>query len=48
MADPGQLLELLRSFPFLADQPPEVLVRLVTQGQLLRLLCTRRDPEAKV
>ncbi|MEA5413654.1 ABC transporter transmembrane domain-containing protein [Synechococcus sp. BA-132 BA5] len=36
MADPGQLLELLRSFPFLADQPPEVLDRLVTQGQLLR------------
>lgn len=36
MADPGQLLELLRSFPFLADQPPEVLVRLVSQGQLLR------------
>jgi len=36
MADPGQLLELLRSFPFLADQPPEVLDRLVSQGQLLR------------
>ena len=36
MADPGQLLELLRSFPFLADQPPAVLDRLVSQGQLLR------------
>jgi len=36
MADPGQLLELLRSFPFLADQPPDVLDRLVAQGQLLR------------
>jgi ATP-binding cassette subfamily B protein len=36
MADSGQLLELLRSFPFLADQPSEVLDRLVSQGQLLR------------
>lgn len=36
MADPGQLLELLRSFPFLADQAPDVLERLASQGQLLR------------
>ncbi len=36
MADPGQLFELLRSFPFLADQPPEVVQRLASQGQLLR------------
>jgi len=36
MADTGQLLELLSSFPFLADQPPEQLERLASQGQLLR------------
>ena len=36
MADPGQLLDLLRSFPFLADQPPDQLERLAAQGQLLR------------
>jgi ATP-binding cassette subfamily B protein len=36
MANQDQLLELLRSFPFLADQPPEMLARLVTQAQLLR------------
>ena len=36
MADTGQLLELLSSFPFLADQPPEQLERLASHGQLLR------------
>ncbi|MFM7086180.1 MAG: peptidase domain-containing ABC transporter [Cyanobium sp.] len=36
MADPAQLLTLLRSFPFLADQPEPVLARLVEQAQLLR------------
>ena len=36
MADPAQLLSLLRSFPFLADQPEDVLAKLVEQAQLLR------------
>lgn len=36
MADPAQLLTLLRSFPFLADQPQEQLEQLVQQAQLLR------------
>jgi ATP-binding cassette subfamily B protein len=47
VADSGQLLELLRSFPFLADQPPELLERLASQGQLLRFTLgqpiSRRD-----
>ena len=36
MADPAQLLALLRSFPFLADQPEPVLQALTAQAQLLR------------
>jgi ATP-binding cassette subfamily B protein len=36
MADPNQILDLLRSFPFLADQPEPLLQTLAVQGQLLR------------
>ncbi len=36
MVDAAQLLALLRSFPFLADQPQEMLEALVQQAQLLR------------
>jgi ATP-binding cassette subfamily B protein len=36
MADPNQILDLLRSFPFLADQPEPLLQTLALQGQLLR------------
>ncbi|MFN9925033.1 MAG: ABC transporter transmembrane domain-containing protein [Cyanobacteriota bacterium] len=36
MADPAQLLELLKSFPFLADQPEPLLQQLAGQAQLLR------------
>jgi ATP-binding cassette subfamily B protein len=36
MADAAQLLDLLRSFPFLADQPPPLLEQLAGQAQLLR------------
>ena len=36
MADPNQILDLLRSFPFLADQPVPLLQTLAVQGQLLR------------
>jgi ATP-binding cassette subfamily B protein len=36
MANPEQILDLLRSFPFLADQPEPLLKVLASQGQLLR------------
>ena len=36
MADSNQILDLLRSFPFLADQPEQLLQTLSVQGQLLR------------
>jgi len=36
MADPKQILDLLKSFPFLADQPEPLLQSLALQGQLLR------------
>jgi ATP-binding cassette subfamily B protein len=36
MANPDQILDLLRSFPFLADQPEPVLKVLAGEGQLLR------------
>ena len=36
MADVNQILDLLRSFPFLADQPDQLLQTLAVQGQLLR------------
>jgi ATP-binding cassette subfamily B protein len=36
MADPKQILDLLKSFPFLADQPEPLLQSLAVQGQLLR------------
>ncbi|MFM9110342.1 MAG: cyclic nucleotide-binding domain-containing protein, partial [Prochlorococcaceae cyanobacterium] len=36
MADINQILELLRSFPFLADQPEDLLVQLAGDAQLLR------------
>ncbi|MEB3332518.1 MAG: peptidase domain-containing ABC transporter [Synechococcaceae cyanobacterium] len=53
MADPAQLLTLLRSFPFLADQAEEVLVRLAERAQLLRFLlgqpiCRQGEPAAQV
>ncbi len=53
MADAAQLLSLLRSFPFLADQPEEALERLVQQAQLLRYslgqpICRASEPPAHV
>jgi len=53
MPDPAQLLTLLRSFPFLADQPEWLLERLVQQAQLLRYtlgqpICRATDPPAHV
>ena len=36
IANSGQILDLLRSFPFLADQPEPLLQALAAQGQLLR------------
>ena len=36
MANPDQILDLLRSFPFLADQPEPLLKALAAEGQLLR------------
>ena len=36
MANPDQIFDLLRSFPFLADQPEPLLKALAAEGQLLR------------
>jgi ATP-binding cassette subfamily B protein len=36
MANPDQIFDLLRSFPFLADQPEALLKALAGEGQLLR------------
>ena len=36
MANPDQIFDLLRSFPFLADQPEPLLKALAGEGQLLR------------
>jgi len=36
MANPDQIFDLLRSFPFLADQPEPLLRALAAEGQLLR------------
>jgi ATP-binding cassette subfamily B protein len=53
MADPAQLLTLLRSFPFLADQPQELLESLAGRAQLLRYslgqpICRAGDPPSHV
>ena len=36
MADAAQLQALLRSFPFLSDQPDELLALLASRAQLIR------------
>ena len=53
MSDPGQLLPLLRSFPFLADQPEDLLAFLAQRSQLLRFylgqpLCRAGTPPSHV
>lgn len=53
MAELSQILELLRSFPFLADQPEALLVQLAGKAQLLRFslgqAISRHDqPQAQI